>query len=101
MNVILLLLAELVKCNCELAFPPASEALSANFTKFATACLPATSPYEAPPLIAHTPFDESHEQIVQHDSAVELGTALVLLVLQNLISRSATNFVFTETLSCR
>lgn len=58
-------------------------------------------PVHRPPLISHDTNAEFRDRLGQHDTAVELGTALTLVLLQELISQNAQAFVFTESFSCK
>lgn len=58
-------------------------------------------PVQRPPLVAHDDVAEFMEHIDQHNNAVESGTALVLVLLRELISRNAQAYVFTESLTFR
>lgn len=53
------------------------------------------------PLICHNTEKALRDQFDQHNSAVESGTALVLRLLQDLISHGAYSYEFTETFSRR
>jgi hypothetical protein len=53
-------------------------------------------PVQRPPLVAHDAVAEFMEQIEHQDNPVEMGTALVLVLLRELISHDAQAFVFTE-----
>jgi hypothetical protein len=57
----------------------------------------ANQPVYPPPLIFHTPETALKEQLEQHNSAVEAGTALVLKLLQDLIAHDAYHYTFTES----
>ena len=61
----------------------------------------ANQPVHRPPLISHNTEEELREQIGQHNTAVELGTAIVLALLQDLIANGAREFEFAETFSRR
>jgi hypothetical protein len=56
-------------------------------------------PVQRPPLICHDSVGEFMEHLDQHNNAVELGTALVLVLLRELISRNAQGFAFTESVA--
>lgn len=58
-------------------------------------------PVQRPALICHDGISEFMEHIDRHDNPVELGTALVLVLLRELISRDAQAFVFTESVELR
>ncbi len=58
-------------------------------------------PVRRPPLICHNTEKALRDQFDQHHSAVESGTALVLTLLQDLISHQAYSYEFTETFSRR
>lgn len=53
-------------------------------------------PVHPPPLICHTTETWLREQLGQHNSALESGTALVLKLLQDLVSHNAYRYTFTE-----
>ncbi|MDT8397794.1 MAG: hypothetical protein RQ899_04185 [Pseudomonadales bacterium] len=55
-------------------------------------------PVHRPPLISHGSGDELKARIGQHNTAVELGTALVLALLQDLLSHGQQDFAFKEIL---
>lgn len=57
----------------------------------------ANQPVHPPPLICHTTERSLHEQLGQHNSAVESGTALVIKLLQDLIAHNAYRYNFTES----
>lgn len=59
----------------------------------------ASQPVHRPPLICHSTGDALREQFGQYPSAVELGTALVIALLQDLIAHQAHGYSFAETLS--
>ncbi|WP_166263623.1 hypothetical protein [Marinobacter caseinilyticus] len=59
----------------------------------------AHQPVHRPPLICHGTADALKEQIGQHNTAVELGTALVLALIQDLVTHNAQRYEFTETFS--
>jgi len=59
----------------------------------------ANQPVHRPPLICHSTGKALREQIGQHNSAVEAGTALVIALLQDLIADDAQRYEFTETFS--
>jgi len=52
-------------------------------------------------LITHDDIAEFMEQVDQHNNPVELGTALVLVLLRELIQRDAQAFVFSESVAYR
>ncbi|MDP2128236.1 MAG: hypothetical protein Q8K97_12755 [Pseudohongiella sp.] len=54
-------------------------------------------PVHPPPLICHTTESALREQLAQHNSAVESGTALVLKLLQDLIAHNAYGYSFTQS----
>lgn len=54
-------------------------------------------PVHPPPLICHTTETALREQLGQHNSALESGTALVLKLLQDLIAHNAYRYTFTES----
>ena len=56
----------------------------------------ANQPVNRPPLICHNTADALREQIGQHNTVVESGTALVLALLQDLVSHDAQGYNFTE-----
>lgn len=56
-------------------------------------------PVQRPPLIVHDNVAEFMQQVDQHNSAVQLGIALVLVLLRELISHDAQAFVFTESVA--
>lgn len=57
----------------------------------------AHQPVHPPTLICHTAVSALQEQLGQHNSAVESGTALVLKLLQDLIAHDAYRYNFTES----
>jgi hypothetical protein len=59
----------------------------------------ANQPVHRPPLICHSTGKALREQIGQHNSAVEAGTALVIALLQDLIANNAQRYEFTESFS--
>lgn len=61
----------------------------------------ANQPVHRPPLICHNTEEELREQIGQHNTAVELGAAVVMALLQDLIAHQAREFEFAETYSRR
>lgn len=61
----------------------------------------ANQPVHRPPLIAHNASESLRDQMGQHNSAVEAGTAIVLALIHNLISRDATCYEFTESVTCK
>lgn len=61
----------------------------------------ANQPVHRPPLICQITADALREQIGQHNTAVEAGTAIVLALVQDLIAHSAQRYQFTESLSRR
>jgi hypothetical protein len=56
-----------------------------------------TQPVHRPPLLTHTVRDELEEQLGQYNMAVVNASAMVLRLLQQLVSNKARAFVFTET----
>lgn len=54
-------------------------------------------PVRRPALIAHDDVAELMEQVNDHNNAVEMGLAVVLVLLRELISHDAQAFVFTES----
>ncbi|MDY6982393.1 MAG: hypothetical protein SV422_04845 [Pseudomonadota bacterium] len=58
-------------------------------------------PVQRPPLICHDGVTEFMEHMDLHDNPVELGTALVLVLLRELISHDAQAFAFSESLEFR
>ncbi len=54
-------------------------------------------PVQRPPLICHDSVAECMEPLDRHDNIVELGTALVLVLLRELIGRNAQGFLFRES----
>lgn len=58
-------------------------------------------PVQRPRLICHDGISEFMEHMERHDNVVEMGTALVLVLLRELISHDAQAFVFTESLEFR
>ncbi|MEY4642890.1 MAG: hypothetical protein RLZZ227_2884 [Pseudomonadota bacterium] len=54
-------------------------------------------PVHRPPLICHDCSSEFMENMERQDNAVEMGTALVLVLLRELISRDAHAFTFNES----
>lgn len=61
----------------------------------------ANQPVHRPPLICHNTATALREQIGQHNSAVEAGTAVVLALLQDLIAHDALAYTFTEQMARR
>ena len=59
-----------------------------------------SQPVLRPDLIAHSSKEKFREQIGQHNTAVELGTALVLVLLRKLITQQAQSYIFTESYTC-
>jgi len=59
----------------------------------------ANAPVHRPPLFSHNTAEALRQQLGQHNTAVESGTALVLALLQDLISSNSTAYDFRETLS--
>ena len=59
----------------------------------------ANQPVNRPPLICHSTGKALKEQIGQHNTAVEAGTALVIALLQDLIANQAQRYEFTESFS--
>jgi len=57
----------------------------------------ANQPVHPPTLICHAAERALPEQLGQHSSAVESGTALVLKLLQDLITHDAYRYTFTES----
>lgn len=57
----------------------------------------ANQPVHPPTLICHTTERLQREQLDQHNSATESGTALVLKLLQDLITHDAYRYNFTES----
>lgn len=60
-----------------------------------------SQPVNRPALISKFATVGFSEVMGFHDSAVELGVALVLVLLRELISKRAEAFVFTERVTCR
>lgn len=58
-------------------------------------------PVQRPPLICHDGITEFMEHMDIHDNPVELGTALVLVLLRELISHDAQAFEFAESVEFR
>ncbi|TDT41432.1 hypothetical protein DES49_1516 [Halospina denitrificans] len=58
----------------------------------------ANQPVNRPPLICHNTAQALREQIGQHNTAVESGTALVLALLQDLIANDAQSYNFIESM---
>lgn len=58
----------------------------------------ASVPVHRPPLICHTTEHALRQQSGQHHSAIELGTALVLALLHDLIAHGAQRYRFEETM---
>lgn len=59
----------------------------------------ANQPVHRPPLICNSTEDALREQVGQHNTAVESGTAIVLALLQDLIAHNAQSYTFIESLS--
>ncbi|HKK54680.1 hypothetical protein [Marinobacter sp.] len=59
----------------------------------------ANQPVHPPTLICHTTEKALREHLSQHNSAVESGTALVLKLLQDLVTHGAYRYRFTESFS--
>lgn len=59
----------------------------------------ANRPVHRPPLICHNTANALREDIGQNNSAVEAGTAIVLVLLQDLIAHGAYDYHFTESVS--
>ena len=57
----------------------------------------ASQPVHRPPLISHGNSESLRDQMDQHNSAVESGTAMVLALLHDLISRGAQQYQFAES----
>lgn len=57
----------------------------------------ANQPVHPPTLICHTNERALREQLGQHNSAVESGTALILKLLQDLVAHGAYRYKFTES----
>lgn len=53
-------------------------------------------PVHRPPLICHNTAEVLKEQVGQHNSAVETGTVLVLVLLHDLIAHEAQGYDFSE-----
>ena len=58
----------------------------------------ANQPVNRPPLICHNTAEALREQMGQHNTAVESGTALVLALLQDLVAHGARSYNFTESM---
>ncbi len=58
-----------------------------------------SQPVHPPPLICHTTDSTLQEQLGQHNSVVESGTALVLALLQDLVTHNAHHYRFSEDFS--
>lgn len=58
-------------------------------------------PVHRPPLICHNTVDWLREQTDQHNNTIELGTAIVLALLHDLIAENATGYAFSEVVSRR
>jgi hypothetical protein len=58
-------------------------------------------PVSRPMLLRHDLQGERHELLGPHDNVIELGTALVLALLQKLAENDSTGFGFEETFSYR
>ena len=56
-------------------------------------------PVQRPALVFHDDIAEFMEQVDRHNNVVEMGTALVLVLLRELISHDAQAFVFTESVA--
>lgn len=54
-------------------------------------------PVQRPPLVRHDEGAGAAEQLESHNNAVALGTALVLVLLRELISHDSQAFLFTES----
>ncbi|TVP58598.1 MAG: hypothetical protein EA349_04395 [Halomonadaceae bacterium] len=59
----------------------------------------ANQPVHRPPMICYNTAAALREQIGQHTTAVESGTAIVLALLQDLIAHNAQSYSFRESLS--
>jgi hypothetical protein len=59
----------------------------------------ANQPVHRPPLISHNATEALRDQMGQHNSAVEAGTAMVLALVHDLIDKNATAYEFTESFS--
>lgn len=59
----------------------------------------ASAPVHRPPLVSHNISEALRQQLGQHNTAVESGTALVLALLQDLISSNSIAYEFRESLS--
>lgn len=57
----------------------------------------ASQPVHRPPLISHGTADALKDQLGQHNTAVELGSALVMALLQDLIYHNARRYEFSES----
>jgi len=57
----------------------------------------ASQPVHRPPLISHGSADALKDQLGQHNTAVELGSALVMALLQDLIYHNARRYEFSES----
>jgi hypothetical protein len=59
----------------------------------------ASQPVHRPPLISHNAAEAMRDQMGQHNSAVESGTAMVLALIHDLIKTDATGYEFSESFS--
>lgn len=59
----------------------------------------ASQPVNRPPLICHNTAEALREQIGQHNTAVESGTALVLALLQDLVAHGSLGYSFSESVA--
>lgn len=58
-----------------------------------------TQPVHRPPLLTHTEEDAMDEQLGQYNMVVVHASALVLVLLRELVARGATGFVFRESVA--
>jgi hypothetical protein len=60
-----------------------------------------TRPVHRPPLITHDGVGEFMEQVDGQNNAVEMGIALALVLLRELIGHGAQEYAFTESVAVR
>ncbi len=77
--------------------PEAADCFSALF-EIRNSLFMGDQPVHRPQFVAHDAGSEIREQLDQHHTTVELGTALVLALLQDLVKRKARAYKFIEKL---
>jgi hypothetical protein len=79
-------------------FPEAADCIGDLYTA-RDGLLLGSCPVRRPPLVAHDSVGEFTEQLECQGNAIEMGIALVLVLLRELIGRDAGEYAFTESVA--